>query len=266
MYRHSPPSRPLSALLAVGALLVAGCSTSGGGSEGGGSTTAGGDKTTSTSGGEDTSTSGSDETTTTTEPVDGPTTGDLEGILPAATDIGSGWTEDNSPDDNQNTSFEDECPEVADLGLGDDNESDKVERKFADRRERQLQVTLSPSAEALDDEQLTAFIDAVNGCGTITDTDDQGLTTSFDLEAQADNDYGEQGIRLQAEVTLSGGVLPEDLTLTLYALLWREGTVGVQLIALDGINDATFETVPFDTDVLVGLADDVDAQVKDLVG
>jgi len=258
----SPPSRRIAAILAAGAMLVAGCSTSGGGSEGG-------DKTTTTGGDEPTTTSGGDETTTSTGggPDDGPTTEDLEAILPAATDIGAGWTEDNTPDDDEeNTSFEEQCPEVADVGLGDDDDSDKVTQKFMDTEERQLEVSLSPTAEALDQDQLEAFVDAINQCGTITDTNDQGVTSSFDLEAQADRDYGEQGIRLQADVTIKSDVLPRELTLTLYSLSWREGTVGVQITAFDGIDDATFEAVPFETDVLTGLADDVDAQVENLVG
>lgn len=261
MHRAPHPSRRILTLLGAIALVVAGCSTSGGDGEAESSTTTPTKgSTTTTAGGDKTTTTGGDD------PADGPTRDELEAILPAADDIGSGWTEDTSPDDNENTSFEDQCPEVADLDLDDNNDSDKVERKFKDGEERQLEVALNPSAEALDQDQLEEFVDTINGCGAITDTDDQGVTTTFDLEAETDSDYGEQGIRLQADVTVSGGDLPKDFTLTLYALLWREGTVGVQLTALDGIDESTLETVPFDTDVLTDVADDVDAQVKDLVG
>lgn len=256
-------SRSLLTLVAAGTLLFAGCSASGGDSEA--------DPPTTRAEGSTTTTSGGDETTTTAgggDPGDGPTSEELEAILPAASDIGTGWTEDDSDDDDgdEDTSFEDQCPEVADLGLDEDDDSDEVDQSFTDTDERQLEVTLKPSAETVDDEELAAFVDAINGCGTITDTDDEGITTSFDLEAMTDGDYGEQGIRLQADVTISGEGLPKELTLTLYGLLWREGTVGVQVVAFDGIDDNTFEAVPFDTDVLVGVADDLDAQVQDLVG
>lgn len=67
-------------------------------------------------------------------------------------------------------------------------------------------------------------------------------------------------------MTISADSLPQDLTLTLYGLLWREGTVGVEVTAFDGIDSDTFEALPFDTDQLIAVADDLDAQVKDLVG
>lgn len=251
MKHVSGPFRPALATLAVGAFLLAGCSA--GGSDADPTTTAKATTTTKA------------EVTTTT--ADGPSSSDLEDLLPAAADLGAGWKLDTSPDDGDNSgdsAIDDQCPEVAALTQKDDAD-DKVKAAFVDASDANITVSLSPSAEVLSDAKLQDTIDAVNKCTNVTITDAAaGTTTTLSFEAQENTDYGDQGIQARAEVTVEADGLPQPIKLQLYALSFRNGTVGVSITGTEGFDEATAAAVPLDTDILLSLAETLDQQVGDL--
>ena len=270
---RSPVLGPrLLAALASAMVLFGACSAEGGGEDAGPTTAATESTTTTPEGGDDETTPTTTEPTTTTDDSGGdgggaPTSDELTAILPVATDVGPGWTEtEPSSDSEDDSSFDEQCPAAAELGLNDEDQSDEVHAAFVDAEERQVDITLSPSADEIDDEELADFVDALNDCGTLTETDETGLLTTLDIEATVDATYGDQGVRLQADVALSGGSLTQDVTVTIYALLWRTDTVSVELTATDGVDPTALESVPIDPELLTPLADDLDAQVNDLVG
>lgn len=270
---HAPRSRSLVAVAVTALLLVAGCSSSGGDDD---ATTTTADAATTTTP-DDGSTTAPDDETTTTEgddetPTDGPTREDLEGILPEAADVGDGWDEvasdggDDAGDDEEDAALEEQCPEAAALGANDEtDDAEKAVRSFEDAAGAGVEVKLNPTAEAIDADELDQLVDAINGCGPIAVDGGDGSTTTFEFEAVVDDEYGDQGLRMQAAVSLE---LPEVgvLELTLYFLTYRDGPVGVSISGADGLDEDTLETVPIDPEILVALADGIDADLAELTG
>jgi len=208
--------------------------------------------------------------TTTTERTSShgakPTTRDLDAILPTAASLGKGWIVDTStsdPSDEGDKAIEFQCPSAAAL-VNPDTEADVAKAKFVDTNGSEIAVTLSPSAEPLSSAEVTQLVSAINECEDVNVTSDDGTVTTFSFQAAADDQYGDQGVHIQAAVTVTA---PEQspIALTYYGLKFRKGTVGVSINAIDGI-DADGTVVPADTDLLVSLASSLDAQVKDLVG
>ncbi len=262
MYLTKRRSQRFLAVAATSAFLLAGCSTSGGS-----------DAAPSTTKAPKSSTTVVDETTTTTEaeqPAEGPTSADLEDLLPAAADLGDDWTlddtrEDSDEDDATDKALEEQCPGVAALTLTDDDDGDEVKANFLNTDNSGMEVSLTPSANDLSDDDLEAAIEAINDCDEVTLTDSDDITTTFTFSADLDPEYGDQGIRLEAEVTVEGGTIPQPVTLMVYAVFFRYGAVGVAVTGTDGIDEATFEPIDVDTDLLLELADALDQQVSDLV-
>lgn len=261
MYLTTRRPRRFLAVAATSAFLLAGCSTSGGS-----------DAAPSTTKAPKSSTTIADETTTTTEaddPGEGPSSEDLEALLPTAADLGDDWEVDDSAvdsdeDDETDKALEEQCPGTAAFTLNDD-EDDDVQANFANTDNSRMEVSVTPSANDLSDEDLEAAVEAINDCDDITLTDSDDITTTFTFSADLDPDYGDQGIRLEAEVTLEGGTIPQPVTLMVYAVFFRYGSAGVSVTGTDGIDEATFEPIDVDTDLLLELADDLDQKVSELV-
>ena len=113
--------------------------------------------------------------------------------------------------------------------------------------------------------ELAKKIDAVNSCGPITTTDN-GVKTTIDIQAAANDTYGEFGVQMQAKVTLESDQLPQPVELNLYGLMFRIGTVGVSITGFDGLDDSTLKVTPVDTDALVAQAQSMESAVKNLGG
>lgn len=247
MQRSTPAVRAVAAVLFASSLLLAACGTSDGSDAS--STTAKADKTTTTAkGGDDdeTTTTEADDTTTTEAdaPADGPTLDQLADLLPTASDIGDGWTvvPADSDDDEDNAltqAIEEQCPVAAGLG-GDDPDEERAEVEFTNDLFQNLSVSLSTDANELSADELAQAIEDINGCGEITSTDESnGLVTSLTFQAEEDTDYGDQGIRLQGDVSLTAPELGDPVEFSLYILSFRDGTVGVSVKGADGIDQDT---------------------------
>ncbi len=253
------------ALTLVGALLLAGCGSSSSDGEKDTTTTeaAAPDETTTTA-------DQADDTTTTTEagdePTDGPSADDLEALLPTAADLGDGWSDDPADEsDDADTTFGDavteQCPAAA--ALIDPDKTDNPRAAFTDEAGAGLSVSLSPDAEEAD---VDAVVAEITACEPVVIEDEDGTVTTLTLEAATTQDYGDQGLQLRAEASITHPDLAAPLVINNYLLLFRTGTVGVRINGTDGYAEDNVTAVPIDGDLLVAVADDLNTEVADLVG
>lgn len=195
------------------------------------------------------------------------TTEDLDAILPTAATLGSGWQVDTNSDDASDEgdkAIEFQCPSAAAL-VNPDDKADTAKAAFIDDSGRQIEVRLSPSAEPLSSAEITQLVTAINECQDVNVTSDDGTVTTFSFQAAADDQYGDQGVHIQADVSLTAPGAEAPIKLTYYGLKFRNDTVGVSISAIDGV-DADGTVTPADTDLLVQLATSLDDQVNELVG
>lgn len=210
-----------------------------------------------------------------------PTPAELAAILPVAIDLGEGWVEQPAPEagtDDRSTVdpvVAAQCPALEALLDGDDEKGDDggdpVIRAFTDDWGRLIGFELDPAAPARSDAELEEAVDATNACGPIvvddvpvSDTD--RATTTYRFQAAIDPDHGEQAVKLQAEVSTLLASEDEPALATLYLLVFRTGSVGVTISALDGLDLESLEITRTDMDLLTGLSDRLEASVDDLVG
>ncbi|CAN5515333.1 hypothetical protein BH10ACT1_BH10ACT1_32570 [soil metagenome] len=265
MQTTSSPGRLALVLFTIATLTLGACSAAGSDDA---STTSSVDQSSTTAVDETTTTDGDTTTTEAQDPSDGPTSDDLEAILPTAADIGSGWSVD--PDDDGDSTqtddqLDEQCPDVAALEDLSDEDLD-VEQDFTNDDNQQVVVKLNPSARAVSDDELDEYVDAANACtGSIVD-DEDGTTTKFAFDVSRTDEFGDQGIQIEGTITVSGGGLPKPVTITIYNLNYRIGSVSVEVSGQDGIDGATYASVPFDPDLLVTLGRDLESQVSELVG
>ena len=247
-------------LAAVAALLFAGCSSSD--SDG-----AKADATTTTAADKTTTTAGDDETTTTEaddggDQADGPTTADLEAILPTVEEIGSGWSVD--PSDHQGesaveTAAEDQCPGAPAM-MSAPNDDAATAGFINDAEQTTVRVTLSPDADEIDTETLQALVDSINDCDAIT-TKQGDFDVTASLDAALNDTYGDQGIQVAIAVNLTDGTDSYDLKA--YRLRFRDGTVGVTITGFDGLtDDGTIH--PIDTSGLDATAAEMEKRIDAL--
>lgn len=256
--RHRPRSSAASLALLVGVAFAA-CACSSSGGDAAPATTVAASSTTAGSAGDG----------------PGPSTAELSAILPRAIDLGEGWVEaqpsdPDSADDPSPTdqALQEQCPELASLVRDEpsgDDDADVV-RTFVDGDGREIEIELDPDARAFGDAELQEAVDATNACDQVELEDDDGVTTTLRFQAAVDPDHGEQAVKLQAEVTIQLPSEDEPISLTLYGLVFRTGSVGVNVTATDGIDSESLEVNRTDMELLTGLSDRLEASVDDLVG
>lgn len=128
-----------------------------------------------------------------------------------------------------------------------------------------LRVQLATDAEEVPADELAAAVTAISECTDVTVEDEDGMVTTISFTAEEDTDHGDQGIRIQGDVTISA---PEqgEIEFAIYILSFRHGDVGVTVQGQDGIDQRTAEVNPLDPgEVLVGLAAELDEAVGQLV-
>jgi hypothetical protein len=206
----------------------------------------------------------------------GPTVAELTAILPGSVDLGEEWLEapaeetdpsgDRSPAD---LALEEQCPDLADLvgaDTGSEDADETVVRSFVDTDGRELEIELDPDARAWSDAELQEAVDAINACDEVELDERGGVATTLRFQATIDPDHGEQAVKLQADIHLTLPSEDEPISLTLYGLVFRTGSVGVQLTATDGLDPESLEVNRTDLDLLTTLSDRLEAAVDDLVG
>lgn len=272
--RRAPRNRRVAALLGAAVLVLAACST-------GGDEAADPDGTTTTEAAGASTTEAGDTTSTTgaePEPDDGPTDDgrptddELEALLPSASDIGDGYREVPSDDDDDDApdefdqALEDACPGAAEM-MGDDDgdPADKVERTFEADDGRTVAVGFDRTPRNLDEDSLEEVIELVAGCGTINAEVD-GFDMAIDLSVERDDAYGDRGAVMTAALTMDHPQLPAPIDMTMRARVFLVGPISVMVEVMDGVDDATFETIPGDTALLDTLPGDLEAGLADLLG
>ncbi|CAN5911912.1 hypothetical protein BH23ACT2_BH23ACT2_18760 [soil metagenome] len=196
------------------------------------------------------------------------TAAELEDVAPTAADLGDGWATgdtDESDSEDDAPDFEDECPELARLAGADDDEDQgsEFEAAFEHTDGRLIEITLDPDAREATDEEIDELVEAINACGEVTFTDDDGFETVATLSAETTGAYGDQGVRLSLAAEVSGPGLAQPVSVNIDAHLYRRGTVGVEVRATDGVGD-DLEVTPSDLDQLDSLAARIDANLEDL--
>ncbi|MEZ5177946.1 MAG: hypothetical protein R2746_06585 [Acidimicrobiales bacterium] len=225
-----------------------------------------------------TTTSAPPTTIPTDPPGPGPTPAELVGVLPAAADLGPDWVEAlpeaDEPDpasgaeDPTDRAIADQCPELADL-MGaepDDPDDDHVTRRYVDGDGRELSVELDPTPRMRTDADLEARVEATNRCDEVVVDDRDGVTTTLRFQAAVDPDHGEQAVKFQAVVEVSLPFEADPITLELYGLAFRTGTVGVSISASDGLDPESLGVNRTDVELLASVSDRLEAAVDDLVG
>lgn len=186
--------------------------------------------------------------------------------MPTATDLGEGWSavDVDDSDDDPGPAFEDQCPELARLG-GDETEEDgtEIEAAFEHTDGRSIDISLNPEAREVTDEEVDELVDAVNGCGEVTFTDDAGFETTATLNAETTGAYGDQGVRLSLAAEISGPGIPQPVSLNIAGHAYRRGNVGVEVRVTDGVDDG-LQVTPSDLDQLDSLAARIDTDLEEL--
>ena len=242
--------------------LLAGCGTSGG-DDATGTTAANG------SSADDKTDDGSDEGSGSM-----PTTEELEALLPTAEEVGSDYTEQapdtgddgedsaDSTDDEMDQKFEEACPgiselEFLDMGSSDDGEDDSVTASFATDDDREVEVTLDPTLDQLNEDNLDTLVDALDGCDDIEVTDEEeGFSFTISLQAERDDTYGDFGLAMTFEATIA--FFGMEIPLTFAGQAFSVDGIGVTVSATSGVieDEEAFEMtpVPYDADVLADLS------------
>ncbi|MCU1499121.1 MAG: hypothetical protein JWM47_3074 [Acidimicrobiales bacterium] len=192
---------------------------------------------------------------------------DLEAILPTADKLGDGWKVNTKPDDDKGSgpNFDELCPDAAAIDDGNDSDdSDHAKAKFINEAGEEIMVELDPSAKTLGKEQLDGYVKALNDCKPTTTDEETGLDTAFDFEVNTLDEYGDEGVQIEAHITVSGESLPDAIEITLYGFVYRDGPVGVQIMGQDGLDRKTLEVTSFDPDKLITLAEELDPKVAKL--
>lgn len=191
----------------------------------------------------------------------------LKTLLPPASDVGSGYK--ISPPDNSNNKKIDAamskaCPDAEKLG-GTGNDSTDIERDYDGPDNKSFEVSFDPDAKSYSNSELSNLVDAVNKCKAITYTD-SGQDVSIHIHAANDGTYGDQGITLQLDLTLTSSQISKPIHVTAGGVSYRLGKVGVTVEATDGIDENTLASVPRDSATVATLAASLQAKVKKLEG
>jgi hypothetical protein len=274
---HRPSRRrPLLALAVTTALLAGGCGSSGGDATTT-TTTAGSAPTTPTTQGS-TATDGStgDEPTSTTAPATDGGGGevsldDLEALMPDPSVIGPDYRSNSDVEEGYDDPGEtdqamtDACPEAASLTAEQDDAGD-AERLFETDDSRQVNLRLDPTPSAnLAPDRIDAIVDAINACAPVV-LDQDGLDLTMDLAAERDDTYGDRGVTMQIQATLSHPSFPAPLEVGFRGRAFVVGSVAVTILASDGIDEDAMVAVPGDFEPAEALAAQMEAAVAELVG
>lgn len=265
---------PFLALAVTAAVLLAGCGSSGG-DDATTTTIAAAATTTTAAGPTDTDGASDDDATTTTGVAqgDGGTVSldALEALMPDPSVIGPGYRSNSDVEEGYDDPGEtdqamtDACPEAAAL-TAEQDDADDVERLFETDDSREVNLRLDPTPSAnLDPDRIDTIVDAINACAPVV-LDQDGLSITMDLAAERDDTFGDRGVTMQIQATLTHPSFPAPLELGFRGRAFVVGSVAVTILASDGIDEDAMAAVPGDFDRAEALAGQMEAAVADLVG
>lgn len=265
--------RTLALALIATVALLAGCSTGGDEADDATTTTEAEQSTTTADDTTETTGDDSDETTTTAGGSGGDvTTEDLDALMPETGDIGPDYemTADVEEDDEPSESdaaLEEQCPGAAQFMSPDDAASDAAYRLFETSDDREIEIKIDPTPNPnFEEGRIDEVIDAVNSCDTI-EVEQDGFTMTLDIEATADDTYGDRGVVISMRATMNHEELLAPLELGFSARAFVVGSVSVSLSSSDGIDGQTADevhVVPGDHDLLADIAAALEPAVADI--
>lgn len=214
------------------------------------------------------------------------TSAQLTALLPTADEIGVGYVE--VPDDGSTSqsdkdwdaAVKDACPEyyklttkssqlftVAYSTAGSQGDID-VGRLFEDPISRRVAVELGDGSDFLmTDSQLEKLIEAINECKTIT-VPDPAVSGQIDmtLDATPDHHYGDEGLVMTMNMTVSGGKLAGQVSMVGHVRMFQTHAVYVSITTVDGIDPLTGQVVPVDYNLESRLAQRIQSDIGRLQG
>ncbi len=212
-----------------------------------------------------TTTTVADDPTTTsapddeTEVDDEEESGDLLALLPDVSAIDAGYTEapaedeEAGGDDEVEDALAEACPEAAAILAEDDDEDDSAEREYDGALAKSVTVGLDPTPRNLDEDSIDDAVAAVASCETVTLTQD-GLDMTIDLTAERDDTYGDRGVLMTMDLSISSPQLPAPITLQMRGRIFQVGSLGASVNVTSGFDETTFEPAPGDFELLDPLA------------
>ena len=228
-----------------------------------------------------------DTTSSTTEAVDDTTTtsapddpaddgddaahGDLSAMLPDVSAIDSSYTAVPSDDDDDSSdsaeiedAMEEACPEAAAL-FEEDDEDDSVEQEYAGELERSITVGFDPTPRNLDEGTIDDAVAAISSCETVTLTQD-GMDMTIDLAAERDDMFGDRGVLMTMNLSMSHPQLPAPIQLEMRGRIFQVGSLGAEVSITSGFDETTLEPVPGDFDLLDTLAAELETAAAEHEG
>ncbi len=277
---------PILVLLALVLSLLAACGTSGG------DDSAGSDAKTTTSAA---SNEDEDDDTPATpadgDPSDRPTSATLADLLPTAEEVGPGYEmsdedlgddADESDDDGDDADGDDAgddadeddpteqaileaCPGadiLSELDNSDDDNADEVSREFENEAEASIEVALDPTPDQFNEETVAKVVEALSDCGTITTEDGDGGQIEMELSAEETDEFGDFGLTMTMDATFS--IMGMTIPISFRGLIFSVDGTTVSVVATSGLDEATFESVPGDYDLVPELAALMEERVASL--
>lgn len=184
-------------------------------------------------------------------------------LLPAPADVGDGYKIDTSGDSNSDDPAMDkaikaQCPQSADLINGSAVDPNEAQRSYVAPDGRTVDVTLSPdAAHSVDfgtEAQLAADIKAIASCPSIDYVEDDGSHVVMKMQATSSRDYGDVGVLLDLDITVSGGGLPHPIDVPVRVRVFEAGDIGVVVDAAGGVVPRTTTVIPYDDDAVEHLS------------
>jgi len=222
-----------------------------------------------------------DETTTTVAGGSGLTSADLADILPTAEDIGEGYEMssedlDDEPEESSDGDDEEEadpteeaileaCPGASvldELDSGSDANPDEVSREFSTKSDTTIEVALDPTADDFTAENVDKVVEALADCGTIKTEDEDGNAIEMTIKAEPTDAYGDYGLEMSMDATFD--LMGTPVKIEFRGLIFGVDGATVSVVATSGLDDATFEYVPGDYDLVPGLAAEMQDRVAAL--
>lgn len=211
-------------------------------------------------------------TTTTTQAAGEETTrppigdADLRDLLPDVSALDASYREAPPEDEDEEgtddgdeveDAMEEACPEAAAL-IDQDDDEDDVEQEYVGALDRSITVGLDPTPRNLDADSIDEAVAAISSCDTVSLTQDE-LDMTIDLEAERDDSFGDRGVLLTMDLSMSHSEFPAPITLEMRGRFFQVGSLGAQVDVTSGFDDTTFEPAAGDFDLLDTLAAELES-------
>jgi hypothetical protein len=211
---------------------------------------------------------GSSGSTKSTSPAKSPskavTLAQVTSLLPAPADVGDGYKIDTSSNDSNSddpaldAAAKRQCPASAGFFANNSSDPHVATRSYLAPDGRGITVELAPDAQHSADFGTTADLEAaimeIAKCPTLSYTESDGSHVELKLSAAKTSEYGDLGLLLDLDITLSGAGIDKPIHMTARMRAFEVGTVGVEVQASGSIVPDTTTPIPYDSDAVERLS------------